>query len=53
MGLAGSDIGADSMLKIDGPRLYRLVKSGNLLSGATVELQFENGVTANAFTFDS
>jgi cytochrome c biogenesis protein CcdA/thiol-disulfide isomerase/thioredoxin len=52
-GLAGADVGSDSRLTIDGPRLYRLVKSDSLLRGAIIELQFDNGVTANAFTFDS
>ncbi len=53
VGLAGADVGADSTLTIDGPRLYRLVKSDSVLRGEIIELQFETGITANAFTFDS
>jgi cytochrome c biogenesis protein CcdA/thiol-disulfide isomerase/thioredoxin len=52
-GLAGADVGPDSKATIDGPRLYRLVKSGNMLKNAIIELQFDSGVTVNAFTFDS
>ena len=52
-GVAGVDVGADSTATIDGSRLYRLVKSDSLLRGAVIELQFESGITANAFTFDS
>ena len=52
-GIGGSDVGSDSYAKIDGSRLHRLVKSEKLLRGAVIELQFEAGITANAFTFDS
>jgi cytochrome c biogenesis protein CcdA/thiol-disulfide isomerase/thioredoxin len=52
-GLAGADVGPDSKATIDGPRLYRLVKSSNMLKNAIIELQFDSGVTVNAFTFDS
>lgn len=52
-GVAGVDVGADSTATIDGSRLYRLVKSDALLRGAVIELQFDSGITANAFTFDS
>ena len=52
-GLAGADVGADSTLTIDGARLYRLVKSDDLLKSVVIKLQFDSGVTTNAFTFDS
>lgn len=52
-GLAGADFSPDSTATISGSRLYRLVNSPAMLSGVTLELQFESGITVNAFTFDS
>ncbi len=52
-GLAGADVSPDSTATISGSRLYRLVKSSAMLNGATLELQFDSGITVNAFTFDS
>ncbi|MFI5240462.1 MAG: cytochrome c biogenesis protein DipZ [Candidatus Saccharimonadia bacterium] len=51
--LAGSDVGAGSIVQVGMPRLYRLVKSPTFLQNATLELQFSPGVSINAFTFDS
>jgi hypothetical protein len=52
-GLGGADVSADSTVTVSGSRLYRLVKSSSMLNGATLELQFDQGISANAFTFDS
>lgn len=52
-GQAGIDVAADGSATIEEPRLYRLVNSSTQLDGATIELQFDTGVSVNAFTFGS
>jgi hypothetical protein len=52
-GLAGADVASDGTVTVDGPRLYRLVKSPQNLTGANLELQLGADISLNAFTFDS
>ena len=45
----GADV-ANGTVKLDGPKLYRLVKSDAAVTG-TLRLTFSRGVSVNAFTF--
>jgi thiol-disulfide isomerase/thioredoxin len=47
----GGDVDANGDLTIDGPRLYKLVKTSDFLQMHNLELTFPAGVYANAFTF--
>jgi len=49
---AGSDV-KNSLLHMDGPRLYRLVSFPAFTSDATIELRVPAGVQLNTFTFGS
>ena len=51
-GLAGADVAGDSTARVDGSRLYRLVKSAQPQNGALLELTIPPGTALNAFTFD-
>jgi len=47
----GSDVGPNSTVTLDGPRMYRIVESTESSAGGTLRLTFSRGVSANAFTF--
>ncbi len=47
----GSDVDAGGQLHLDGPRLYRLIKSPKFLREAELSITVPSGATVNAFTF--
>lgn len=49
---AGADV-QDSYLNVDEYRLYRIIESDLFLNEAVIELQFDSGIEAHAFTFGS
>jgi thiol-disulfide isomerase/thioredoxin len=49
----GEDVDAQGITQIDGPRLYKIVRSEKYLTNKKLTLTFPTGVTVNAFTFGS
>ncbi len=50
LGLAGDDV-INSIVQVSDYRLYKLVKSKDLLTDAVLELRFSKDIEVNAFTF--
>lgn len=47
----GSDVNSAGQIDLNGPRLYRLVKSDRFLRDSVLDITVPSGVTVNAFTF--
>ena len=53
LGLSHEDVDENSEITITEPRLYQLVRSDEMLQGSILRLEFEEGISINAFTFGS
>jgi len=49
----GDDVDRDGHIKVDEPRLYKLIKSPDFIEDGVLDITLPEGVVVNAFTFGS